>query len=154
MPVIVACLRAIVTRRDHRLSPGFLDALDELVRIKGLVCDHGLSQGLSCQALHHSACAWVIPWRCPGVSRQRTGLPKASTTAWVLVLNPPRERPKAWGPAFFGRQRRVGERVPWCYPSAPPPNQDRHCWPQKGAARSPFSPNEKSAIYTIPIPKV
>jgi hypothetical protein len=32
MPVIVACLRAIVTRRDHRLSPGFLDALDELVR--------------------------------------------------------------------------------------------------------------------------
>src|SRR5438067_8062922 len=62
-----------------------------------------------------------------------------------LVLNPPRERPKAWGPAFFGRQRRVGERVPWCYPSAPPPNQDRHCWPQKGAARPPFSPTEKSA---------
>jgi hypothetical protein len=25
-------LRAIVTRRDHRLSPGFLDALDELAR--------------------------------------------------------------------------------------------------------------------------
>ena len=56
MPVIVACLRAIVTRRDHRLSPGFFDALDELVRIKGLVCDHGLSQGLSCQALHQRLC--------------------------------------------------------------------------------------------------
>jgi hypothetical protein len=32
MSVIVACLRAIVTRRDHRLSPSFLDALDEFVR--------------------------------------------------------------------------------------------------------------------------
>ena len=30
-----------------------------------------------------------------GVSSKRTGRPTASATAWILVLNPPRERPMA-----------------------------------------------------------
>jgi hypothetical protein len=32
---------------------------------------------------------------CPGVSRKANELPKASTKAWIFVLNPPRLRPMA-----------------------------------------------------------
>src|SRR5262249_51708364 len=38
---------------------------------------------------------------CPGVSRKRSGLPSASTSAWILVLSPPRLRPGAWSATFF-----------------------------------------------------
>ena len=39
----------------------------------------------------------------PPVRRKLTGLPSASVRAWILVLNPPRDRPIAWSsPAFFG----------------------------------------------------
>ena len=31
----------------------------------------------------------------PGVRTKRTGRPRASTTVWILVLSPPRERPMA-----------------------------------------------------------
>lgn len=39
----------------------------------------------------------------PGPSSKRTGKPKASTTQWILVPNPPRERPRAWleRPPFY-----------------------------------------------------
>jgi hypothetical protein len=37
----------------------------------------------------------VLSEAWPGVSSKRTGRPTASTTAWILVLNPPRERPMA-----------------------------------------------------------
>src|SRR5918996_1909442 len=35
---------------------------------------------------------------CPPVRVNRKGLPKASTHAWILQLNPPRLRPRAWAP--------------------------------------------------------
>ena len=37
----------------------------------------------------------VLSEAWPGVSTRRTGRPRASTTAWILVLSPPRERPMA-----------------------------------------------------------
>jgi len=37
----------------------------------------------------------VLSEACPGLSTKRTGSPTASTTAWILVVNPPRERPMA-----------------------------------------------------------
>lgn len=38
---------------------------------------------------------------CPGVSSKRARCPSPSTSAWILVLSPPRERPRACSP-FFG----------------------------------------------------
>src|SRR5215475_13374303 len=50
-----------------------------------------------------SASAPAKSCACPGVSRKRSGLPSASTSAWIFVLNPPRLRPSAWSSAFFER---------------------------------------------------
>ena len=50
---------------------------------------------------------------CPGVSITSTGLPSASTRAWILVVSPPRERPIACSPFFFVRRRCAGERARW-----------------------------------------
>ena len=44
----------------------------------------------------------------PPVKRMRRGLPRASTTAWILVEKPPRERPSAC----------------FCCPLLPPPHVD------------------------------
>jgi DNA transformation protein and related proteins len=47
---------------------------------------------------------WRAPERLldePGVSSKRRGLPSASTSAWIFVLNPPRLRPSAWSSTFF-----------------------------------------------------
>src|SRR3954470_10597189 len=43
------------------------------------------------------SCAW------PGVSKNRVGLPRASVKAWILVDNPPRDRPIA---CWFGSPHR------------------------------------------------
>ena len=40
-----------------------------------------------------SACVTSASW--PPVRRNSTGLPRASTRMWILVLNPPTERPNA-----------------------------------------------------------
>jgi hypothetical protein len=39
--------------------------------------------------------------RCPGEPIRRTGLPSASPAAWILVLKPPRDRPRPWACAPF-----------------------------------------------------
>src|SRR5262249_4085900 len=49
----------------------------------------------------NSASAAAKSCACPGVSRKRRGLPSASTSAWILVLRPPRLRPSAWSSTFF-----------------------------------------------------
>ena len=41
-------------------------------------------------------------WAWPGVCIDSTGLPRASTSAWILVVSPPRDRPIACSP-FFSR---------------------------------------------------
>jgi len=42
-------------------------------------------------------------WASPPVRWNPIGFPNASTRAWILVLNPPRDRPTACAsPAFFG----------------------------------------------------
>src|SRR5262245_21527804 len=53
------------------------------------------------------ASAATMSWVWPGVSFNSTGLPKASTATLSFVLKPPRERPKAWSPAFFFRPGRM-----------------------------------------------
>jgi hypothetical protein len=59
---------------------------DSAIGIEGAICD---LYGSSAPAAAKS-CAR------PGVSRKRRGLPSASTRAWILVLRPPRLRPRAF----------------------------------------------------------
>jgi len=42
-----------------------------------------------------SAAAVVLSWASPPVRIKRKGRPSASVRAWILVVNPPRERPRA-----------------------------------------------------------
>src|SRR5712691_12050994 len=53
-------------------------------------------------AVSSSGSAHVRSWSCPGVSIRLKGLPKASASAWILVVNPPRDLPMACAP-FFSR---------------------------------------------------
>src|SRR5713226_1825990 len=62
--------------------------------------------------------AQVRSWACPGVSISATGLPKASTRAWILVVSPPRDRPIACSPSFFAPRRYVGARGQWWHRSS------------------------------------
>jgi len=56
-----------------------------------------------------SACIWgrsnvgtLQIMGLPRVRKKASGLPRASTMAWILVLNPPLLRPMAWSsPSFF-----------------------------------------------------
>jgi hypothetical protein len=50
-----------------------------------------------------NSCAKAMSLRCPGDPIRRTGLPSASLAAWILVLKPPRDRPRPWAsaPLFF-----------------------------------------------------
>src|SRR5215472_10577815 len=48
-----------------------------------------------------SASAPAKSCACPAVGSKRNGLPSASTSAWILVLRPPRLRPSDWSSAFF-----------------------------------------------------
>src|SRR5690606_2999106 len=43
-----------------------------------------------------------MSWRCPPLKIKRSGLPNPSTVMWILQLKPPRLRPSACSPFFFG----------------------------------------------------
>ena len=91
-------------------------------------------------AISVSACIegrrWSAPTRScasPPVRKKLTGLPSASTRAWILVLNPPRDRPIAWSsPAFFGRRRCADGHAQWCCRSS-----HIHCRRQRKVAGRP-----------------
>ena len=54
--------------------------------------------------------AWLMSWTCPPVRLSASGLPKASTITWILVVRPPRERPMAWSrPPFCVRPHYADE---------------------------------------------
>lgn len=61
--------------------------------------------------------------RCPGVIRSAIGRPQPSTTAWIFVDLPPRERPIASASAPFFRQQQTGALLRWCYRSYEYPDQ-------------------------------
>src|SRR5271165_2872444 len=63
---------------------------------------------------------------CPGEPIRRTGLPSASPAAWILVLKPPRDRPRPWAsaPLFAGlRQPRADVRERWSSRSSATPDR-------------------------------
>jgi hypothetical protein len=76
--------------RDYRCDSVGFEVFDQGVGIVSLAGDQSvgfdlLEQGYAC----------VMSAACPGVSQSARGLPSASTTAWILVVSPPRERPMA-----------------------------------------------------------
>jgi hypothetical protein len=101
-----------------------------------------------------SACAGVISWRCPWVSRQRTGLPKASTTAWIRGLNPPRERPKAWGRLFLGASGVLVSAYRGAIHQKLLQIRTDPVRLKKALPDPLFHPTRKAHIYAIPLPKV
>src|SRR6202020_1936786 len=58
-----------------------------------------------------SSCAKAMSLRWPGEPIRRTGFPSASPAAWILVLKPPRERPRPWAfaPLFAGKRRQPAD---------------------------------------------
>jgi hypothetical protein len=107
------------------------------------------SASYALSAISKSACIsrsrWSAPngsWAWPPLRTKATGLPNASTKAWILVLNPPQDLPMAWSaPAFFGRLHFADERARWYCRSSrihcrrQPPSR------QKPAPRRHFLPN-------------
>ena len=91
--VILSRSSALTPRRNHDLDTGLFQRLnDPVVGVIGLVGDHRAGAQMGQQNIGAS-CAW------PGVSNNRVGLPRASVNAWILVDNPPRDRPIA---CWFG----------------------------------------------------
>src|ERR1700674_3740014 len=97
-------------------------------------------------AFSSNGCAQVRSWSCPGVSIRLQGLPKASTSAWTLVVNPPRDLPIACAPFFFAHRRCVDERVRWWHRSSCIRCRDR--WPTalKHARKPRFSPTGRTVV--------
>ena len=57
--------------------------------------------------------ASFISWVWPGESSTRTGLPSASTIAWIFVDGPPREGPISWEPPFSAPRMRPDAPARW-----------------------------------------
>ena len=77
--------------RDDRLDSANVEARDEAVGVVALVGEKGFGRDFSGQGS-----AWVMSWTWPPVRRSASGLPRASTITWILVVGPPRDRPMAW----------------------------------------------------------
>ena len=80
---------SVLPRRDHGGFPGPRQRFENtFIGIIGLVADQHLGGDLRQQRIGAG--------EIMGLSRgQRSGLPSASTRAWILVLNPPLLRPIA-----------------------------------------------------------
>ena len=127
--VVVARQSPVCLGRDHRRFAGRSQRRDDpLVGIERFVGDQrvGLHRGQEVVGADQIM-------RSPPVRKKLTGLPSASTRAWILVLNPPRDRPIAWSsPAFFGRQRCADGHAQWCCRSS-----HIHCRRQRKVAGRP-----------------
>src|SRR6516162_1681787 len=101
--------------------------------VSALIC------GRSASAPSRS-CAW------PGVRKNASGLPSASTIRWIFVLNPPLLRPIAWfSLSFFERQHCVGGHARWYCRSWRIHCQHRLLTSQISSSRLRFLPNGKIA---------
>lgn len=83
----------------HRLDVGpgaaRFQAAAQAVAVAGAIGQQDLALADSVeQPIASSMSAELRPsWACPSVSFSRIGRPLASTSAWILVVGPPRERP-------------------------------------------------------------
>ena len=109
--VVVALYRPITPGRDYR---------DLVAAASSSITRASASKALSASKVPtaRSGKKASAPRRscaCPGVSRKLTGLPRASTKAWILVLSPPLLRAIAWSASFFLEHRRCADgHARWC----------------------------------------
>ena len=121
---------------DHRLESARVDLCAELIGVVTSVSDERVTVRVIEQLFGR-----IISWRSPGVRMTWSGLPFASTIAWILVEKPPRERPKAfcWIPVF--RPTHPGERGPQNRRQSTPSRRCRFAARGRSAPSSPSVPN-------------
>ena len=76
--------------RDHRRRAPVVQIGAERVAVEGFVRQQGGEV-----EIRQKRGDPTLSCRCPGSRTNRTRLPRASTSATILVVNPPRERPMA-----------------------------------------------------------
>jgi hypothetical protein len=81
---------ALAGRGDVRLGSGGPDELEQ-----GIGSVAAISDDMPAFEAGQQLWGGAQSWACPAVSSKRTGRPFSSTTALILVLSPPRERPMA-----------------------------------------------------------
>lgn len=89
--IIGMLMVAMTVRRNDRV-PALIE--DDVVQGVGIVSAVASTCLAGSPRTRLQAGAISVCWRGP--RRKRTGNPSASTTAWILRPNPPRERPRAW----------------------------------------------------------
>ena len=88
-------LRTAIEDAVHELDPKRKDSMLRQIVLIGHSQGGLLAKMLVIDKRSRKASAPIRSWACPGVSRKRSGLPRASTRAWILGLNPPLLRPIA-----------------------------------------------------------
>ena len=85
----------------------------QFIAVVGAVREQALSASriVPASTVSNMSAAERPSWAWPSVSLRRIGRPMASTSAWILVVKPPRERPMQRDRVvFFGHWRRAGAR--------------------------------------------
>ena len=85
--------------RNRRGDFSLSESVNQRIGVVSLVAKQGLRISAVDQLLRASQIVG-LSWR----EDQLTGLPKASTSAWILVVSPPRDRPIACSPFFFAHR--------------------------------------------------
>lgn len=73
-----------------------------IIKILSRIARSAITYSKANPTIKGTACPMSASW--PSVSAKRKGLPNPSTVRWILVLNPPRLRPKVcacWPPLFL-----------------------------------------------------
>jgi hypothetical protein len=92
----------------------FAPALSMIARMKSLSKARSAITPLGDRPLSSSG-AVMLSGACPPVMMKSNGRPSASTRAWILVVSPPRERPRAWSLAPLFRSLPADGREPGWY---------------------------------------
>jgi hypothetical protein len=75
---------------DDGGGPGLGDQFARGIIVIGLIGDDP-----GCDAVGEEVRGVALSWSWPALRMKRKGRPWASVMAWILVVNPPRERPRA-----------------------------------------------------------
>src|SRR5688500_11767002 len=88
LPIVISGCSSLASGRNDGLDSGMFQRLnDTIVSVLSAITAPAL-RSVNRTSEPARSCAWP--------SRNRVGLPRASVTAWILVDNPPRDRPMAW----------------------------------------------------------
>ena len=110
MSIRVAGTFAVGSRGDDRLDLLRFKPFEQGIGVVALVGNHRTGTGRVIQQGGRWADVGLFSTR----EREADGIAEGVDKAVDLVPNPPRERPQAGGPHFFGRRRHAGGRESRC----------------------------------------